>query len=138
TLPDGGLGVVCYFRDISAQVQARTAIETSQRARQDADRRKNEFLATLAHELRGPLAPIKSSLHVLALAGSDASVRTRVLETMERQVSHMVRLVDDLMEVSRITRGKIELRKAEVELSEIVQSAVETTRPLIEARRQTL
>jgi two-component system CheB/CheR fusion protein len=105
----------------------------SAEALREADRRKDEFLATLAHELRNPLAPIRNSLHVLRLAGSDASKMERVHEMMDRQVKHMVRLVDDLMEVSRITRGKIELRKERVELATIVRSSVETSKPLIDA-----
>jgi signal transduction histidine kinase len=131
TLPDGRFGVACYFRDISLQVQTREVLK-------DADRRKDEFLATLAHELRNPLAPIRNSLHILRLAGSDSGAAERVREMMERQVGQMVRLVDDLMEVSRITRGKIELRKERVELAGIIRSAVETSKPLIEAARHQL
>ena len=110
-LADGRSGVVCYFRDISAQVLARHAIEESREALREADRRKDEFLATLAHELRNPLAPIRNALHLMQLAGGDAegSERARMIE---RQLGHLVRLVDDLLDVSRITRGKIELRRA--------------------------
>ncbi len=97
-----------------------------------ADRRKDEFLATLAHELRTPLSPIRNSLHILRLAGLESGAADRVHTMIERQVNHMVRLVDDLLEVSRITRGKIELRREPVELSTVVQSAVETSLPLIE------
>lgn len=104
----------------------------------DADQRKDEFLAVLAHELRNPLAPIRNSLHILRLTGQQDPAATRVGEIMERQVNHLVRLVDDLLEVSRITRGKIELRKELVELAAIVRSAVETSRPLIEAGRHEL
>ena len=99
----------------------------------EADRRKDEFLATLAHELRNPLAPIRNSLHILRLTASNEPATERVCEMMERQVNHMVRLVDDLMEVSRITRGKIELHKEPIEIAAVVRSAVETSRPLIEA-----
>ncbi len=101
--------------------------------RREADRRKDEFLAILAHELRNPLAPIRNSLHILRLGARNDPTAERVTEMMERQVNHMVRLVDDLMEVSRITRGKIELRKEPVEVAAVVRSAVETSRPLIEA-----
>ncbi len=104
----------------------------------DADRRKDEFLATLAHELRNPLAPIRNSLHILRLAGSDSGVAERVHEMMERQVDQMVRLVDDLMEVSRISRGKIELRRERVELAGIIRNAVETSMPLMDAARHRL
>ncbi|HXU07838.1 MAG TPA: PAS domain S-box protein [Blastocatellia bacterium] len=100
---------------------------------QEMDRRKDEFLATLAHELRNPLAPIRNSLQFLRLAGADHTATERAAEIIDRQVNHMVRLVDDLLEVSRITRGKIELRKEAVDLAEIIDMAVETSRPLIEA-----
>jgi PAS domain S-box-containing protein len=133
TLSDGELGLVCYFRDISAQVLARKAVEESREALKDADRRKDEFLATLAHELRTPLAPIHNALQILRLSGRDGAVARSVYDMMDRQVAHMVRLVDDLMEVSRITRGKVELRRQRVDLATIVGSAVETTRPLIDA-----
>ncbi len=133
TLPDGEQGLVCYFRDISAHVAARTAVEESRESLKEADRRKDEFLATLAHELRTPLAPIHNALQILRLAGHDGAVARSAYDMMDRQVTHMVRLVDDLMEVSRITRGKIDLRKQRVDLAAVVGSAVETTRPLIDA-----
>jgi PAS domain S-box-containing protein len=98
----------------------------------DADRRKDDFLATLAHELRNPLAPIRNSLAVLRLAGANPAGE-RVYEMMERQVDQMVRLVDDLLEVSRITRGKVELRRERVELGAVLRAAVETSRPLLDA-----
>jgi two-component sensor histidine kinase len=97
-----------------------------------ADQRKDEFLATLAHELRNPLAPLRNCLHILrAREGDDAQMR-KLHGMMERQVANMVRLVDDLMEVSRITRGEIELRRQRVTLREVLEGAVETSRPLIE------
>jgi len=99
--------------------------------REDADRRKDEFLATLAHELRNPLAPIRNSVSLLRLSGSAGPPR-QVWEMMDRQVGHMVRLVDDLMEVSRITRGKIELRRSVLDVADVIAAAVETSRPLIE------
>jgi signal transduction histidine kinase len=105
--------------------------------REEADRRKDEFLATLAHELRNPLAPIRNSVSLLRLSGA-AGPAAQVWEMMDRQVEHMVRLVDDLMEVSRITRGKIELRKDVVNLAEVIAAAVETSRPLIDAARHAL
>jgi signal transduction histidine kinase/CheY-like chemotaxis protein len=99
----------------------------------DADRRKNEFLAILAHELRNPLAPIRNSLHVLKRKNPQDATTRRTTEMMERQVTYMVRLVDDLLEISRISIGKIELRKQPVEVSAIVRDALETSRPLVEA-----
>jgi signal transduction histidine kinase/CheY-like chemotaxis protein len=100
----------------------------------DADRRKDEFLATLAHELRNPLAPIRSSLQILKMPRVDAEVVERSRDMMERQVHHLVRLVDDLLDVSRVMRGKIELRKERVELATVVARAVETVQPLMEAQ----
>ncbi len=97
-----------------------------------ADRRKDEFLATLAHELRNPLAPLRNSLAILRLPGA-APAAEGLHEMMERQVTHMVRLVDDLLEISRITRGKIELRKEKVELAAVIRAAIETSQPAIEA-----
>jgi signal transduction histidine kinase/DNA-binding response OmpR family regulator len=97
---------------------------------QEADHRKDEFLAMLAHELRNPLAPIRTGLDLLALAGADPDV----VSPMRRQVVHLAHLVDDLLDVSRITRGTIDLRVQEVDVTKIVAGAVETSRPLIEAR----
>ncbi len=110
-----------------------TQRKRSEAALREADRRKDEFLAVLAHELRNPLAPIRNSLHILRMLGQNDPTAERVGGMMERQVDHMVRLVDDLMEVSRITRGKIELRKELVEVAAIVRSAVDTSQPLIES-----
>ncbi|MDR3636722.1 MAG: PAS domain S-box protein [Isosphaeraceae bacterium] len=96
----------------------------------DADRRKDEFLAILAHELRNPLAPIRNALHLMRRPGGDEPERAMA----ERQVAHLVRLVDDLMDVSRISQGKIDLRTETVELQRIVTRAVETARAAIDAR----
>ncbi|MEX2157745.1 MAG: ATP-binding protein [Gemmatimonadales bacterium] len=102
-------------------------------ALRQSDRQKDEFLATLSHELRNPLAPIRNALHVLRLAGEDPDTRLRVTDTMERQVGNVIRLVDDLLELSRINEGRIELRKEQVSLSDILRSALESSGPLIEA-----
>ncbi len=99
----------------------------------EADRRKDEFLATLAHELRNPLAPLRNGLEVLRLGGSTGEMADNARMMMERQLGQMMHLIDDLLDLSRISRGKIELRKERVELSKIVQHAVETSRPLIES-----
>ncbi len=104
----------------------------------EADRRKDEFLATLAHELRNPLAPIRNSLHIFRLAGVQDPTVSRVTDMMERQVAHMVRMVDDLLEVSRISRGKIELRKERVELASVLRNAVDTSLPLMEVVKHKL
>ena len=100
----------------------------------ETDRRKDEFLATLAHELRNPLAPIRNSLQILKMPRLDAATIERAREMMERQVHQLVRLVDDLLDVSRVMRGKIELRTEQVELATVVARAVETAQPLIEAQ----
>src|SRR2546425_4619696 len=101
----------------------------------DADRRKDEFLAMLAHELRNPLAPLFTSLELL---GSAVAGRERFLDMAKRQVKHLVRLVDDLLDVSRITRGKIALRKEPVLLADLAARAVELARPLVDARGHAL
>jgi PAS domain S-box-containing protein len=98
----------------------------------EADRRKNEFLATLAHELRNPLAPLRHGLQLLRLAEDDPVIRRQAREMMERQLGQMVRLVDDLLDVSRITSRKLRLRKETVDVAIALQSAVETARPLLE------
>jgi signal transduction histidine kinase len=103
-------------------------------ALRQSDRHKDEFLATLSHELRNPLAPIRNALHVLRLAGDEAQTRARVIETMERQVNNVVRLVDDLLELSRINEGRIALRKERVLLGSVFHSAIESSAPLIENR----
>jgi signal transduction histidine kinase/ActR/RegA family two-component response regulator len=103
-----------------------------------ADRRKDEFLAMLAHELRGPLAPVRNSLNVLKVDGTDAATTARLLAMMDRQVSHMVRLVDDLLDVSRITRGRVELRREMVTVADVVYRAVEASEALIEELRHAL
>jgi len=104
---------------------------------EEADLRKDEFLATLAHELRNPLAPIRNAVSLLQISGA-AQPSGQVWEMMDRQVEHMVRLVDDLMEVSRITRGKIELRKHALDLADVIAAAVEASRPLVAAARHKL
>ena len=115
------------------QFQTRAHLEE----RETANQRKDQFLATLAHELRNPLAPIRTSLALLRLS-RDGSPPAQVCDIMERQVNHMVRLVDDLLEVSRITRGKIELRRESVDLAAVISSAVETSRPLVDAAHHAL
>jgi PAS domain S-box-containing protein len=103
-----------------------------EQALRDADRRKDEFLATLAHELRNPLAPIRHGLELLRLGAAEGEAAQRLYATLERQTDHLVRLVDDLLDVSRITRGKVELRRGRLELRRIVAAAVEVSRPLLD------
>src|SRR6202011_6058215 len=102
--------------------RAAVAIENTQlyQSLRDTDRRKDEFLATLAHELRNPLAPIRNSLQILKMPRVDADTVERSREVMERQVQQLVRLVDDLLDVSRVMRGKIELRLETVEMASVV------------------
>jgi signal transduction histidine kinase/DNA-binding response OmpR family regulator len=105
---------------------------------QEADRRKNEFLSMLAHELRNPLAPIRNAVQILRLRGPREPEQQSIQDMIDRQVQQLVRLVDDLLDISRITRGKIRLQTEPTELTAVVQRAVETSRPLIDARRHDL
>jgi PAS domain S-box-containing protein len=100
----------------------------------EADRKKDEFLAMLAHELRNPLAPIRNAVHILRMRGVDNATATRAKDVIERQIQHMVRLVDDLLDVSRIMESKIELRREPVEIDAVVARAVETAQPAIDAQ----
>jgi PAS domain S-box-containing protein len=104
----------------------------------EADRRKSEFLATLAHELRNPLAPIRNGLELLRLANTKPEMQARVQAMMERQVGHMVHLIDDLLDIARVSSGKVVLQVARLDVQAVVASAVETTLPLIEASRHAL
>ncbi|HYC38068.1 MAG TPA: PAS domain-containing protein [Usitatibacter sp.] len=117
-------GAVATLLDVTEQKRARQAL-------QEEDRRKTAFLATLAHELRNPLAPIRNAVEILRLRDAPPEVRS-VCAIIERQMRHMVRLVDDLLDVSRITRGRLELRREPVTLQAIVAQAVEGARPFIE------
>ena len=133
-LPDGRNGVVCYFRDISAEVLARKAIEQSRERLVQADRLKDEFIATLSHELRNPLSPLRQCAALAAHRRQQKPVTPRTsCDMMERQLGHLVRLVDDLLDVSRISRGAFELRRERVTVDAIARSAVETTEPFIKA-----
>jgi signal transduction histidine kinase len=120
--------------------RAAVAVENTKlyQALRETDRRKDEFLATLAHELRNPLAPIRNSLQILKLPRVDAETVERSREMMERQVHHLVRLVDDLLDVSRVMRGKIELRREQIELAAVVARAVETVQPLLDSQGHNL
>ena len=111
-------------RDVTDRKEAEVALR-------DADRKKDDFLALLAHELRNPLAPIRNGLQVMRLAEGDPAVTAEAREMMDRQLSHMVRLIDDLLDVSRITRNKLELRRSRVTLTEVVNNAVEAAGPLV-------
>jgi PAS domain S-box-containing protein len=122
---------------VSQDVTERRRLEDSLRGLaadlSEADRRKNEFLATLAHELRNPLAPLCNMLEVLKRAGHDREVVERARDTMERQLGQMVRLVDDLLDLNRISHNRLELRRCRIELASVIQQAVEASRPLADA-----
>jgi PAS domain S-box-containing protein len=129
------LGVVMVFHDITERRDLERELTARAARLAEADRRKDEFLAMLAHELRNPLAPIRNALHLLGVPGARPADFRRAREMMERQVQHMVRLVDDLLDVSRITRGKVRLRLERVEVSALIQRAAEAVRPHMEAKR---
>ena len=119
-------GAVLVFRDDSARRRMESILL-------DADRRKDEFLATLAHELRNPLAPLRFAADLLRRSGTDAAAVSRVTGMIDRQVVHMVHLIDDLLDVNRIAQGKIELRQARVDLASVVVPVIEANRPLLES-----
>ncbi len=112
------------------------ALRRREQRERDADRRKDEFLATLAHELRNPLAPISNATSILKLAHDDRNAFERATGTIERQLTHLVRLVDDLLDMSRISRGKLDLRREHIELASVIHQAVETCRPMAESASQ--
>ena len=134
-LPDGRYGVVCYFRDISTQVLARREIMRANRELEAADRQKNEFLAMLAHELRNPLAPVRNSAELLARTMPTDPRTENAINMIKRQVTQLTRLVDDLLDVSRITQGRIELKRQSLEIGGIIAQAVETVEPLLRERQ---
>jgi PAS domain S-box-containing protein len=123
-----GDGTAQYIGGVAIDISDRIRVEQALR---EADHHKDQFLATLAHELRNPLAPIRSGVQALALAGAGDARTRQIHEIMERQVEHLVRL----MEVSRITRGKVELRRAPVDVADVVRNAVDASRPVIDAAR---
>ena len=123
-------GRVCGCVSVCVDMTARKGIEDVLR---DADRRKDEFLATLSHELRNPLAPIRNALELIRRARHDAALTDHALAVLERQVQQLVRLTDDLLDVSRITRNKIELRHDWLDLRSVIRSAIEAIEPLSNA-----
>jgi PAS domain S-box-containing protein len=136
--PVGSRKVVVLFTDITER--RRTELELRRLADDlaEQDRRKTAFLATLAHELRNPLAPIRSGLQLMRRTRSDPAAIGRVQDIMDRQLDHLVHLVDDLLDVARITRGQVELKPALVNLADVLHAAVETSMPLVEAARHRL
>ncbi len=133
-IPDATGKIVSWFgtnTDVTKQREAEEALR-------ETDRRKDEFLAMLAHELRNPLAPIRNAVQVLKLIGPAEASMERARAVIERQTHHLTRLVEDLLDVSRITQGKVRLTQEPLELQVIINRAVETSRPLIDARRHQL
>jgi signal transduction histidine kinase/DNA-binding response OmpR family regulator len=136
-------GVMVFAVEVTEQAAARRQVEQARaterqlrRAAEEGSRAKDEFLAMLGHELRNPLAPIVTALHLMRLRGSDRTEKQRGI--IERQVKHLTRLVDDLLDVSRIARGKVELHRRAIELSEAVARAIEVASPIVEQREHHL
>ncbi len=123
--------------DLIERKSAEDVLYKTQLALTDADRRKDEFLATLAHELRNPLAPIRNALHILRIAPNNENAPA-MLAMMDRQVAHLVRLIDDLLDISRVGQGKIDLRRERIVLQNAVRDAIEASSPLIENSEHTL
>jgi two-component system CheB/CheR fusion protein len=124
--------ILLAFEDITERIERERKLEISERALRDADRRKNEFLAVLSHELRNPLSPIRNSLYLLSHAEPGAEQARRAQAVIERQVGHMARIVDDLLDVTRIARGKVQLHRQRLDLGELVRSAMDDQRTLFE------
>jgi PAS domain S-box-containing protein len=129
-------GVLVIAFDVTDEVRARDEMNTLRALEQSANRTKDEFLAMLGHELRNPLAPILTALQLMTLRGDAGAERERTV--IDRQVRHLVRLVDDLLDVSRIARGRVDLRREPVELSDVIASAIEGASPLLEERQHHL
>jgi PAS domain S-box-containing protein len=132
----GGHGsdlVAVLFTDITQRLIAEQDMRRLNDELAQANRRKTEFLATLAHELRNPLAPLSNGLHLMRLASTKPEMLEKTRQMMERQIQHMVHLVDDLLDVARISTGKVELRRRRIDLQEVVRTALETSASLIEA-----
>lgn len=133
------VGTLTVIEDVTERVVAEADLAAQAEELVSANRRKDEFLAMLAHELRNPLAPIRNSLQLVRLLSEDARPEVRhAYDIIDRQVENMVRLVDDLLDVSRITTGKVKLQKERVDLASVIARAVEGARPLIDARRHHL
>jgi PAS domain S-box-containing protein len=130
--------IQCNIRDISERSRLEKQLQEQATALTDLHRRKDEFLAMLSHELRSPLAPISNAVHLLRLRKNEEPLQQRATAIIQRQLTQLTRLVDDLMEVSRITTGRVQLRLDRIVVSGIVERAVETARPLLDQRRHEL
>ncbi len=129
----GTHGVVLIFHDVTERRELERQLRERAEKLAEADRRKTEFLTMLAHELRNPLAPIRNALHVLQLRGDDRAILEQVRGMMGRQVEHMARMIDDLLEVSRLTRGRVALREEPLDLAALLRQAAEDHRGPLEA-----
>jgi signal transduction histidine kinase/DNA-binding response OmpR family regulator len=137
----GGTGsdlVAILFSDITRRLLAEQDLRRLNEELAQANRRKTEFLATLAHELRNPLAPLSNGLHLMRVASTKPDLLEKTRQMMERQIQHMVHLVDDLLDVARISTGKVELRRQRMDLKDVVTTAVETSASLIDSGRHKL
>jgi PAS domain S-box-containing protein len=132
------LGVVLVFRDITERRRLESELERRADELVQADQRKNEFLAMLAHELRNPLGPIQNAVHILKHFGSADSPVLKAASVIERQAMHVRRLVEDMMDISRISRGKLSLQRQPLDLVEVIRQACEMCRPAIDARKHAL
>jgi two-component system CheB/CheR fusion protein len=132
-LQNAGPLVLLAFQDISERKAREAELARAQQDLRDADRRKDEFLAVLSHELRNPLAPIRSSLYILDRAQPGSAQAKHAQAIIERQVGHIIRLVDDLLDVTRIIRGKIQLRRERIEAGELIRRSIDDHRPSFQA-----
>ncbi len=129
---------ISLIEETAERTRIAVARARAESALRDSDRRKDEFLATLAHELRNPLAPVRNGLQILRLAATDALTTSKTLGVMERQLVHMARLIDDLLDVSRITRGKVALKRERLALRTVFDSAIEASKHLVDGGRHAL
>jgi PAS domain S-box-containing protein len=132
------LGIGAIVKEVTEEKKAEASLREHARELVDAARQKDEFLAMLAHELRNPLAPMRTALELLQRFGEQRTVVERAHDVIGRQITHMARLLDDLLDVSRITSGRIKLNLQELDLREVVAEGIDSTRALIEARRHDL
>jgi PAS domain S-box-containing protein len=131
-------GAINCFYDITDRIRMEREVKEQAAALMDLHRRKDEFLAMLSHELRNPLAPITNAVHILRLQSDETPMQQQARAIIERQVAQLTRLIDDLLEVSRITTGRIQLRRERVLMSGIIERAVETARPVLDQRKHEL